>query len=491
MNAWILSIAALYILIVLAIGVWASYRTHDSKDFYIAGRNLGLFVMAIAMFSSIQSGFGIVGGTSQVTDGGYGFISGVMVATPLGFALTWFLLGKRVVKIGRMDELYTIGDVAEFRYQSRAARGILALTVLLGVIGYLGTQVLAMGFVVAVIFDVSVTTGAILGMIILGIYVIGGGILAGVYTDFFQGTLMLVVSVIVFFYAIDSGGGIKSMMQTLHSENPELTSPWGLSPLIAIPCWIFLFSLGGSAQPHGLTKFLMLKEYKSLRWGSFVSGLAYAITTLMVIAIGTAVLVLTIRGEFPEIGSPDRAFTSYLTEYTPAPIAGLAIAGLLAAIMSTGSSFLTLGAASVVRDFPRTFKKAVTRELLWSRIAVGVLLVAATVFALYIGNLVAILGTFGWGTFAAGLFPALVLGLVWKRGTKAAAITSASISLILNFVLEVGGKYGFEPLPEGVIIGAFSFAVSLIVYIVISFLTPAATARDETPAELDAVLDGH
>src|SRR5690625_2657432 len=190
MNAWILGIAALYILIVLAIGVWASYRTHDSKDFYIAGRNLGLFVMAIAMFSSIQSGFGIVGGTSQVTDGGYGFISGVMVATPLGFALTWFLLGKRVVKIGRMDELYTIGDVAEFRYQSRAARGILALTVLLGVIGYLGTQVLAMGFVVAVIFDVSVTTGAILGMIILGIYVIGGGILAGVYTDFFQGTLI-------------------------------------------------------------------------------------------------------------------------------------------------------------------------------------------------------------------------------------------------------------------------------------------------------------
>src|SRR5699024_11927984 len=137
--------------------------------------------------------------------------------------------------------------------QSRAARGILALTVLLGVIGYLGTQVLAMGFVVAVIFDVSVTTGAILGMIILGIYVIGGGILAGVYTDFFQGTLMLVVSVIVVFYVIDSGGGIKSLMQTLHSENPELTNPWGLAPLIAITCWIYICRLGGDAQQQGLT----------------------------------------------------------------------------------------------------------------------------------------------------------------------------------------------------------------------------------------------
>src|SRR5699024_289646 len=218
---------------------------------------------------------------------------------------------------------------------------------------------------------------------------------------------------------------------------------------------------------------------------------SYRSRTLIVCVISTARSVHIIRGDLLESCSPDRSISPYLTEYTPAPIAGLAIAGLLAAIMSTGSSFLTLGAASVVRDFPRTFKKAVTRELLWSRIAVGVLLVAATVFALYIGNLVAILGTFGWVTFSAGLFPALVLGLVWKRGTKAAAITSASISLILNFVLEVGGKYGFEPLPEGVIIGAFSFAVSLIVYIVISFLTPAATARDETPAELDAVPDGH
>lgn len=491
MNTWIVSIAALYLIIILAIGAWASSRTHDSRDFYIAGRNLGLFVMAIAMFSSIQSGFGIVGGTSEVTDGGYGFVSGVMMATPLGFALTWFLLGKRVVKLGRMAELYTIGDVAELRYRSRAARGILALTVLLGVIGYLGTQVLAMGFVVAVIFDTSVTAGAIIGMVILGVYVIGGGILAGVYTDFFQGTLMLVVSIIVFFYALDSGGGIGSMMHTLHSENPDLTSPWGLSPLVAVPCWIFLFSLGGSAQPHALTKFLMLKEYRSLRWGPFVSGLAYAITTLMVVAIGTAVYVLTIRGEFPEIDSPDRAFTSYLTEFTPSLIAGLAIAGLLAAIMSTGSSFLTLGAASLVRDFPRTFNKSVARELLWSRIAVGVLLIVSTVFALYIGDVVAILGTFGWGTFAAGIFPALVLGLVWKRGTKLAAISSATIGLILNFVLEVGGKYGFDPLPDGVIIGAFTFAVSLIVYIGVSFVVPEPAEQNEAANELDAVIDGY
>ena len=490
MNTTIVFIVGIYMTVVLAIGAWATTRTKTSGDFYIAGRSLGVLVMAIAVFSSIQSGFGVVGGTSTVTAGGYGFVSGVMIATPLGFALTWFMLGKRMMGVGDMGEIYTVGDIAELRYKSKAARGTMAVVVVLGVLGYLGTQVLAMGIVVAAIFDVSTTTGAIIGMAVLGLYVVGGGILAGVYTDLFQGLLMLVASMIAFFYAIDSGGGISDMTRTLISENPDLASPFGISPFITIPCWIFLFSLGGSAQPHGLTKFLMLRERGSLKWGPLISGTGYAITTLMVVGIGSAVSVLTIRGEFPKIASPDESFTAYLTDFTPPVVAGLVISGLLAAIMSTGSSFLTLGASSIVRDLPLAFNLPVRRELLWSRVAVGALLVLSTAFALYIGSVVALLGTFGWGTFAASLFPALVLGMLWNGGTKEAAISSAIVGVVLNFVLEVGGKYGFTPLPEGVVVGAFAFAVSLVVYIVVSMVTGDKTDT-EVDAPLAAVIDGN
>lgn len=490
MNTTIVFIVGIYMVVVLGIGAWATTRTKTSGDFYIAGRSLGVLVMAIAVFSSIQSGFGVVGGTSTVTAGGYGFVSGVMIATPLGFALTWFMLGKRMVGVGDMGEIYTVGDVAELRYKSKAARGTMAVVVVLGVLGYLGTQVLAMGIVVAAIFDVSTTTGAIIGMAVLGLYVVGGGILAGVYTDLFQGLLMLVASMVAFFFAIDSGGGISDMTRTLIRENPDLASPFGISPFITIPCWIFLFSLGGSAQPHGLTKFLMLRERGSLKWGPLISGTGYAITTLMVVGIGSAVSVLTIRGDFPKLASPDESFTAYLTEFTPPVVAGLVIAGLLAAIMSTGSSFLTLGASSIVRDLPRAFNLPVRRELMWSRIAVAALLVLSTAFALYIGSVVALLGTFGWGTFAASLFPALVLGMLWKDGTKEAAISSAIVGIVLNFVLEVGSKYGFTPLPEGVVVGAFAFAVSLVVYIVVSMLTGEKT-ETEVDAPLAAVIDGN
>lgn len=490
MNLTIVVITVAYLAVVLLIGLWATSRTKTSGDFYIAGRSLGVFVMAIAVFSSIQSGFGVVGGTSTVTAGGYGFVSGVMIATPLGFAITWLLVGKRLMNVGDMGEIYTVGDVAELRYKSPAARGVTGLAVVLGVLGYLGTQVLAMGIVVAAIFGVSTTTGAIIGMSVLGLYVVGGGILAGVYTDLFQGVLMLVASVVAFYYAVDRVGGISSITRTLQEKNPALASPFGLSPLVTIPCWIFLFSLGGSAQPHGLTKFLMLRDRRSLRWGPLISGTGYAITTLMVLGIGSAVSVLAIRGEFPVLDSPDESFTAYLTEFTPPIVAGLVIAGLLAAIMSTGSSFLTLGASSLIRDIPRAFNLRIRRELLWSRVAVGVLLGLSTAFALYIHNVVALLGTFGWGTFAASLFPALVLGMVWNGGTKQAAIASALVGIVLNFVLEVGAKYNFKPLPDGVVVGAFTLAVTLIVYITVSLLTRGWADGSLVDEQLERVIEG-
>jgi sodium/proline symporter len=430
-----------------------------------------MFVMAIAAFSSIQSGFGMVGGTGQTFTGGLGFAVGIMFAAPLGFALTWFMVGKRIWKLGDLGEIFTLGDIAELRYNSKAARGWMGVAVALGVIGYLGTQVQAMGVVMNTIFGVSPTVGAIIGLAILAFYCIGGGMIAGVYTDLFQGILMAAVSVIVFFLAIDAGGGIANMTQVLQSSDPKLASPFGMYPMITMVCWFFLFSLGAAGQPHFITKFLMIKDAKQLKWGAFTAGLAYVLTTFLVIGIGLAALVLKIQGKFPKLGSTDEALTTFLTMFTPPVIAGLVIAGLLAAIMSTGSSFVTLGAASLVRDIPKALNIEVKNELLWSRIAVAALLILSTLFSVYMDTLVALLGVFGWGTFASAIFPTIVLGLIWPKATKQGAIWSIIISLGVNFFLEVGGKYGIKPLPAGVINGAFAFALAIVAFIVISLLT--------------------
>ncbi|HLR69174.1 sodium:solute symporter family transporter [Virgibacillus alimentarius] len=477
MNGIITGIVVVYLFICILIGIWATRQTKSTSDFLIAGRNLGMFVMAIAAFSSIQSGFGLLGGVGQTYDAGMGFAAGVLIAAPLGFGLTWFLVGKRMWMMGNKGDVYTLGDVVEKRYDSKAARGWLGIAITLGVIGYLGTQVQAMGIIMHSIFGVSPKVGALIGLTILAFYSVGGGIIASVYTDLFQGIIMIIVSIVIFFIAINVGGGMQTITQNLQSADPLLATSFGTYSMVSIACWIFLFSLGAAGQPHFINKFLMIKSPKQLKWGAFTAGIAYAITVLLVVSIGLSARSLYIQGKFPELATPDDSLVVFVTHFTPSVIGGLVLAGLLAAIMSTGSGFVTLGAASIVRDIPRAFNIKVKNELMMNRIVVLALLIISTLFSFYMDTLVALLGVFGWGTFASTVFPAVVLGLIWKRATKQGAIASIVIGLFLNFLLEIGQKYGIVILPEGVVVGAFSLAISIMTFIIISLLTQKGNVR--------------
>jgi sodium/proline symporter len=138
-NFWIITVVALYLAITLGIGVWATRRTKSVADFFVAGRSLGMFVMAIAAFASVQSGFGILGGTGITFASGLAFVTGIGFAAVLGFGLAWFLVGRRLFDMGQQGEVYTVGDVVERRYNSQAVRGAMAVAMVLGVVGYLGT----------------------------------------------------------------------------------------------------------------------------------------------------------------------------------------------------------------------------------------------------------------------------------------------------------------------------------------------------------------
>jgi sodium/proline symporter len=215
----------------------------------------------------------------------------------------------------------------------------------------------------------------------------------------------------------------------------------------------------------------MIRDAKQLRWGAVTASLASMATVFLIVGVGLTSLALSLRGEFPELSGADQALPAYLNEYTVPILAGLVMAAILSAIMSTGDAFVNLGAAALVRDIPKAFGREVRRELLWSRMAVCGLLVLSVLFSLYLDTLVALLGVFGWGTFAAAIFPAVVLGLVWRGGTKQAAFVSIVLSVVINFALEIGGRYGFTPLPDGVVIGAFALVVSTIAFIVVSLVT--------------------
>ncbi len=480
----ILCVAA-YLVACAGVGLWALRRTTSSADFFLAGKSLGPVVVVLATISSVMSGFGFVGGPGVVYESGSSSLWMVFVSAfslPLAFMLT----GKRLRLLAEVRDVLTLPDAVAARYGGRGPALAMGVAITLGVLGYLGTQVLAIGTVLQATLGIDLLGALAIGLGVLAFYSIAGGIIAGVYTDLFQGLLMLGASVAVLLQCLKVGGGMTAISETLWAMDPEYIGPWGTRGDLAALSWMLLFGLGASGQPHAITKLMMLKDIRQLKWGALASGSSYIVLAMLWMSVGLAMRTVVTRGEHAALDNPDLAAPVFLLQYTPELLAGIVFAGLLAAIMSTADSFLNLGAAAIVRDIPTALRgKPLAQELLWSRVATGALLVLATVFALYMENLIALLGTFGWGTFAAAIVPSVCIGMNWKRATGAACVASIATSVALNFTLEVSARHGHPLLPDGLAVGAVALLGSTIVFVVVSLATP----QQKLPDDMDALLE--
>jgi Na+/proline symporter len=206
-------------------------------------------------------------------------------------------------------------------------------------------------------------------------------------------------------------------------------------------------------------------------------GGSQALCVLLWIGIGLAVPALVAQGRMEALAEADSAAPAFLLRFTPGVIAGGVVAGVLAAIMSTADSFVNIGSAALVRDLPRAVGRPVRNELFWGRAAVLLLAAVAALFAYSYGDLIALLGTFAFGTFAAALVPALAVGLNWDRVTPAAAGSSIATGLLLNLGLEFLDKQTWfaglprPPLAPGVLPAAVSLVASFTVLFAVTWLT--------------------
>ena len=320
--------------------------------------------------------------------------------------------------------------------------------------------------------------------------------IAGVYTDVFQGTLMILAACTVFYYAMDAGGGLGSIAASIAGSERfgrAFLEPFGTTPILTALGFYFVFGVGVLGQPHMLHKMFMLKDPRRLKWLPVTLGASQILCLLIWFGVGIAVPALVAQGKLPPLEQPDDAAPVFLLQFAPEAVTGLAVAGILAAIMSTADSFMNIGAAALVRDLPRAFGKHVADELLWGRIAtVGVTLAAAGLAFLY-GDLIALLGTFSFGTFAAALAPALAVGLNWKRVPAVAATASIAVGTVLNVGLEFLGRQTFfpswpkPPLPPGSLPAAVSLAASFTVLLAVT----AWARRRQTaiPPDVAAVME--
>ncbi|HUH16408.1 MAG TPA: sodium/proline symporter, partial [Methylomirabilota bacterium] len=451
----IVGVAVAYFACVAAIGVWAARRTRTAGDFFIAGRGIGLFALAIAAMSTTLSGFAFIGGPGLVYTLGLGAL---FIVLPAGItaAMSAWVLAKRMRLLGEVRGLLTVPGAIAARYRSPFAQGLAAVAILIAVVGYMATNLLALGLVIDAIFGVGLGWGIVAGTAITLGYSVAGGILAGIYTDVFQGSLMAVASTLVFFFVLDSGGGLGAMSRTLLEADPGFLAPWGrLTPLAAIS-FFFVFSLGTLGQPHVIHKFYMLRDPRRLKWYPLVMTGALLVTLLLYFGVGLAVRTMMVEGRIAPLASPDDATPLFLLSAAPVLLAALVFSGVAAAIMSTVNSFMSIGAAALTHDLPVSLGRRVRNELLWGRIATVVISVAAALVAYRSGTLVAFLGIFGWGLFASTLVPALAIGLNWESATREGAVASIATGLVLTLAFESLAYFGLYTFPTGVTISGLS-----------------------------------
>ena len=484
-SSVILGFVLAYLALCVVVGLWALRRTHSTRDFFMAGRDLGVMVTGLAVFSSTMSGFGFVGGPGLVYRMGMSSVW-MVIAIPIGYCLTFFLLAKRIRLFAELRDPISLPDAISARYRSRMSRFLAALAILLGVMGYLATQILAMATVLKDILGstavgrISLEACVAISCAVLVFYCVTGGIIASVYTDLVQGLVMMVAAVLVFLATGSAvAGGWGGIASTLLEDDPAAIGPWGTLGVFGCLSWYFLFTLGVAGQPHVVTKLMMNRRVEDAKYILPVSILGYAVSGLLWISIGLAMRTLVLRGVHPTLSRADAAASQFLQHYVDPLLAGLVFVALFAAIMSTADGFLNIGAAAVVRDIPQSLReRPLVRELLWARLATIAIAVVASLFALYSDDLVALLGAFGWATFAAALVPTVAIGFNWKRATALAANVAILSSLVLNFSLRLLNVQ----IPYGIDGGALSLLVSMTLFVGISLLS--------CPPELDSDIDG-
>jgi Na+/proline symporter len=476
----IIAIAVAYFAIVSAIGIWATRRTKTANDFFVAGQGIGLLALTLAAMSATVSGFAFIGGPGLVYASGLGAMFLVLPAAITNTMGAW-VLAKRLRLLGELRGLMTIPDAIGARYRSPAAQGLAGASILIAVIGYMATNVLALGLVVDAIFGTGLGWGIWIGMGITLAYSVAGGILAGVYTDVFQGSLMTVASALVFFFALDAGGGLGAISRAISSADALFLEPWGhMSPLAALSLF-FVFGIGALAQPHVAHKFYMLRDPRRLKWYPLLVTIALLMSLLLYFGVGVSVKALVTTGQLPPLGRADDATPTFLLQFTPTVLAALVFSGVAAAIMSTVNSFMSIGAAAITHDLPVAFGRRVKYELLVGRLSTVVISVLAALIAQLSGKLVAFLGIFGWGLFASTMVPALAIGLNWPGATRGGAIASISTGLILTLALESLAYFGVYSFPTGVTISGAALVLSCLVFFGVSWIGRAGAA-----ASLDA-----
>ncbi len=474
----------LYLLIIVIIGILSTkFSSSGLPEFFLAGRKLKQFVVALSAVVSGRSAWLLIGVTGMAFTIGapaVWVVTGYITAEVFLF----IFVGKRLRRYtAKMDNL-TLPDFFESRFKDKSniLRILSVFIILIFMISYVASQFQAGGKAFSTSFGVSETRGILVTATIVLIYTVLGGFLAVSVTDMIQAFFMIFALLFLPVIAIIHAGGWEEILAFLHNFNPKFLNPFALS--IGGIIGFLGIGLGSPGNPHILVRYMSVADPKALRKSCVIGTLWNTLMAWGAVFIGLVGRAYYLKPEALPGGDPENLFPYLASAHLHPLLIGVITASILAAIMSTADSQLLVASSGIARDiFHKIIAKDKTvpeKKLVFiSRIAVLSLVIAALVFGVLAKKFVFWLVLFAWGGLGASFGPTLLLSLFWRRTTKAGVIvglvSGTAVTIVWNQVAFLKG-FMYELVP--------AFFVSFLLTFFVSLLTSAPI---EAEAELNSI----
>lgn len=456
-----------YLMLMLGIGVYAYQRTKNSADYFLGGRSLGPWPAALSAGASDMSGWLLLGLP------GYAYAAGIEVFWLAGGLLVgtwanWLVNAKRLRTYSITTDALTLPEFLSRRFndKSKLIQTISAFFILLFFLFYTSSGLVAGGKLFETVFGLDYSTAVIIGTVCVVSYTLFGGFLAVSWTDLVQGLLMAVALMIVPIAAMD--GGLAQLDQDLVAINPELLTLWNDAkgePLSAIAIISLLaWGLGYFGQPHILARFKASRSNKDLTTARRIAVVWTGISMAGAILVGLTGLVYVTQSGSVGLDDGEKVFMLLVNSLFHPVIAGMLLAAILAAIMSTADSQLLVSSSALAEDFYKQLFKtdASSVEIVRvGRAAVVIISLIALFLAMTPESSVLGLVSYAWAGFGAAFGPALVLSLYWSRMNRNGALAGIIVGGVTIVVWKQlsGGWFDVYEIVPGILFSTLSVVV--------------------------------
>ncbi len=466
-NTAILATLIVYKLVLVAIGFWAARRTRSAEDYYLGGRGLGPWVAALSASASSSSAWTLLGVS------GFAWASGVSAiwlfpACVGGFVINWYLLAPRLQLLAGRRGAITVTEVLAGPRGTPHRAAVMAVgsgVVLLFLTLYVASQFQGAGKTFAEVFEMDPIVAVLVGSAIVVAYTLIGGFWAVSVTDTLQGLIMAATSLVLPVAALAAVGGFGELFGGLSAVPVEgFANPFqnfGFVSGVGFVLGLMGIGLGYPGQPHVVNRFM------ALRRGAHEIRVARAVALAWAAMVYAGMILLGLCGRLllPALADREVVFLAAADTLFPPVVAGVMVAAVLSAIMSTADSQLLVAASALTQDLGVAGDDS-RATLRWSRVVVLALSVFAVLAALFGPKQIFSPVLVAWSALGAVFGPLLLVtvfrGPVPPRQTLLAMVTG----LLLVVLGALGSRYlvggsTWGPVLERVLPFAAALAVAM------------------------------